>query len=121
MPLDPILEERCLEALVIDRALQLLGPNGEHWTQGKLHDSEGSYCMIGAILFARGQLRIKDDRTIELVVEAFSTSEFIPEGAGDMPEQISEIIQEFNDREGRPFEHIDQVLRKARAMAVARC
>jgi hypothetical protein len=110
-----------IEARIIDEALKILGPHGERWIQRQLYDRSGGHCMIGAILCACDQLGIKAAQTVELVVEAFSTSEFIPENAGDIPEQISELIQNFNDEPGRPFGHIDQVLRKARELAVSRC
>jgi hypothetical protein len=119
MPLDG--ELPCAEARVLDKALELLGPNGEFWLQNRLSDHHGNRCMVGAILCGCAYLRIKPDQTLRLMVEAFSTSEFIPEGAGDIPEQICGIIQEFNDEPGRPFEHIRQVLANARELAISRC
>lgn len=35
-------------------ALELLGPNGEHWIRGKLNDGMGKYCLLGAMSKACG-------------------------------------------------------------------
>lgn len=34
---------------VLERALEKLGPNGEHWLQRKENDGAGNYCAMGAL------------------------------------------------------------------------
>ena len=46
------------EARIIDKVLDIFGPNGEHWTQGSLHDN-GGLCMLGAIHSAPGTVAFK--------------------------------------------------------------
>ena len=39
-------------AETVQLALDLLGPNGEHWIQGSLRDGLGDYCVVGALIEA---------------------------------------------------------------------
>ena len=36
-------------AETITAALELLGPDGEHWIQGSLRDGLGDFCVVGAL------------------------------------------------------------------------
>jgi len=36
----------------VQLALELLGPNGEHWIQGQLRDGLGDFCVVGALIAA---------------------------------------------------------------------
>ena len=36
-------------AELISEAINILGPNGEHWIRGRLDDGCGNYCMLGAL------------------------------------------------------------------------
>jgi hypothetical protein len=113
MPVDAVVENTAV--MVLDRALEVLGPNGEHWTQGKFDDGAGSYCMVGAIMFAQTQLRVEDNDAMYLMVEVFSASEFMREYG--VAAQHSMLIADFNDTPGRQFAHIRQVLQRARDIA----
>lgn len=42
-----------LEIQVIDKALEVLGRNGEHWIQGEVSDGRGDRCLMGALRYAR--------------------------------------------------------------------
>ena len=45
---------------IISKALEIFGPDGEHWTTGALHkkvDGNDSYCMLGGLNKARAELK----------------------------------------------------------------
>lgn len=49
-PEKPLLHPELNETqLVLKRALELLGPNGERWTQQRAYVCDAGYCAIGAV------------------------------------------------------------------------
>lgn len=111
MPLDG--RQLCAEVRVIDKALEVLGPNGEGWLQNRLTDHRGNCCLLGAILCARLQLGIEGDRTIPLVAETMAGSDF----ARIHPDQHSRLIEAWNDGPWRKFDEVAEVLVHARRLA----
>lgn len=97
MPFDAT-PELPIETRIIDKALEILCPNGEHWTQGRFHDN-GTYCMRGAIHSARRRLRLMGDRT-----EQFITAQL----------HGNEWIEDFNDAPHRTFIDIRNLLEVVR-------
>lgn len=55
----PNIDPNVTPAEVIGKAIEILGPNGEHWITGDLEDGKGNYCMLGAINKARTLLSAK--------------------------------------------------------------
>jgi hypothetical protein len=109
MPFDA--RQPCAEVRVIDKALELLGPNGEHWTQGISKDREGNRCIMGAVRSAKRMLRIKGDQTIRIILTALG---------GDPRYRPIDIIIDYNDSD-REFEEIAALLAHARNIAARRC
>jgi hypothetical protein len=105
----------CLEIQVIDKALELLGPNGEGWLQHHLTDHRGNRCLLSAILVARNLLAIKADGTIHRVAEAIAGRNY----ARIHPEQHSRLIESFNDGPWRKFDEVAGVLVRARNIAAS--
>ena len=114
MPFDGT-RELPAEARIIDKALEILGPNGEHWTQGSLRDDDG-YCMRGAIHSARRRLHIKGDKTEDLVFDQMRDE------YGELIERMPQkkLIEDFNDAPWRVFSAIRSVMMNARQDAVER-
>jgi hypothetical protein len=112
MPFDG--RQPCLEIQIIDKALEVLGPNGEHWIQGEVNDSHGNRCIVGAVRTARRKLRLKGDRTITLILTALCASR------SNIYSPL-EFIENFNDQPGRKFDEIAGLLVHARNLAANRC
>jgi hypothetical protein len=115
MPFDG--RQPCAEVRVIDKALELLGPNGEGWIQHQVTDHLGNRCLLGAILVARNLLAIRTDSTIHLVAKTIAGDHF----ARIRMDQHSGLIESFNDGPWRTFDEIAGVLVCARNIAVSRC
>jgi hypothetical protein len=92
MPFDAT-PELPIEARIIDKALDILGPNGEKWLQGKLADKHGNHCMLGAIRLARRRLKTKGDSTEDHLLRVLQR-DF---------EQTVPCIEEFNEHGARRF------------------
>ena len=103
----------CLEIQVIDKALEVLGPNGENWTQGESNDGHGKRCIMGAVRSARRMLRIKGDNTTGIILAALGAST-------STHYRPVEHIEDFNDG-GRKFDEIAGLLIHARNLAASRC
>lgn len=54
---------------VLAKALEVWGPNGEHWIKNKLH-YRGAHCMIGGIEQAAALLKANKDVKTEALVKA---------------------------------------------------
>jgi hypothetical protein len=92
---------------VITGALEALGPNGEHWTQGTWGDQYGRMCVVGALRRGAGS-RINDEyRHTRNAVDAVLYSEY----------GITSIVP-WNDEKDRQFAEVRAVLEKARVNAV---
>jgi hypothetical protein len=98
------------EVRVIDKALELLGPNGEHWTQGISNDRRGNRCITGAIRSARYQLGVKGDKTIRLLIKVINWPWW---------PQNMHLIEEYND--AHEFADVISLLLHVRAMAILVC
>jgi hypothetical protein len=110
MPFDAI-TELSVEARVIDKALEILGPSGENWVQGSLHYN-GTYCMRGAIHSARRRLHIRGDKTEDFIFNQFRDE------YGDVGEPQKRLIEDFNDAPWRIFSTIRSVMMNARHDAI---
>jgi hypothetical protein len=108
MPFDAI-PELPVEVRILDKALEILGPNGEHWAQGTLHDN-GTYCMRGAIHSARRRLHIRGDKTEDLVFNQMRDE------YGQLVERMPQkrLIEDFNDAPRRVFSTIRSIMMNAR-------
>lgn len=95
------------EVRIIDKALELLGPNGEHWTKGIANDREGNRCIVGALRSARRMLRLKGDKTTAFILTAVR----------DRRPEHPLIIEYFNDDRHRKFDEVAAVLTHARKLA----
>jgi hypothetical protein len=102
-----------VEVLVIDKALEVLGPKGEYWIQGKSSDRRGGRCLMGAIGYAKRMLGVKGDRTVSLVFTALHS---IPTHRNRI-----EYIENYNDKPERTFDEIAGVLVHARNIAASQC
>lgn len=111
MPFDG--RQPCLEIQIIDKALEVLGPKGEQWIQGKSSDRRGGRCLMGAIGYAKRQLGVKGDRTASLVFAALYS---LPQHRNRI-----EYIENFNDKQGRTFDEIAALLVHARNIAASQC
>jgi hypothetical protein len=114
MPFDALIEEPCLEALIIDQMLDFFGPYGERWAQHENCDADGNRCLIGALLDAKHKLWVNRDRTIRLIFEAIYGST-----KGGIKTVC--LIEAWNDETGRTFDEIAGVLVHARNLAASRC
>jgi hypothetical protein len=97
------------EVRIIDKALELLGPNGEHWTKGIANDGEGNRCIVGAVRSARRMLRLKGDNTTKIILTALGVSR-------SPYYRPVEHIEDFNDGD-REFDEIAALLVHARRLA----
>jgi hypothetical protein len=99
----------CLEIQVIDKTLEVLGPNGEHWTWGARSDRHGNRCILGAVTYAQRKLGIKRDKTLQLIRSAiYPPDDMSPD---------DDIIMDFNDATERSFDEETFVLNRARELA----
>jgi len=95
---------------IITRALEALGPNGEHWRQGTIEDQCGNMCLVGALRRGAGlsinEIEAPNDRyyCARDAVHAVINSEY---------ERMS--VTEWNDDCRRQFAEVRAVLEKARA------
>lgn len=114
MPLDALIEEPCLEALIIDQMLDFFGPYGERWIQNEHCDADGNCCVIGALLDAKRKLLVTGDRTVELIYRTVYISH---------PDRSckAELIEAWNDGPWCTFAEVAEVLRDARQLAMSGC
>lgn len=110
------------EALsVLREALDLLGPNGEHWTKGTYEDSDGNYCMIGAITKATygfvyqdtGRLGDVDERATIFQI----TRRYLLQAALASSPGVRLHLTKFNDFSETTFEDVRQVFERAIQLA----
>jgi len=109
MPFDGI--EQRAEVEVISRAIEILGPNGENWTQFEF-SSEGRHCIIGALNQARRELNITGDKSAKHIRHALSV---IYPASAIWSQPLT--IVDFNDVEWRRFSEVARVLAYARSEA----
>lgn len=50
---------------VADKMMDVLGPNGENWMRGMLHNGQGKHCMLGALEIVAGANRPEHMRALE--------------------------------------------------------
>jgi hypothetical protein len=102
-----------IEARIIDEALEILGPNGEKWIQGREADQRHNHCMIGAIKLARRRLKVKGDDTERLMLNALYR---------DNGQERVQFIERFNDQSGQSFNRVREtfLLAKCEALSHAR-
>jgi hypothetical protein len=111
MPFDG--RQPCLEIQIIDKALEVLGPKGEHWLQGKRSDRRGNRCVMGAVDHARRSMGIKKDRTISFLLKAAGYHHRVP--------ARWYVMEDFNDDPKRTFDEIAALLVQARTLAASQC
>jgi hypothetical protein len=81
-----------IEVLIIDTALEVLGPKGEYWLQGESSDRRGNRCMLGAVNYARRKLGIRQDLTTIFIIRAHCAS--------NACRGIPLYIESYNDHPG---------------------
>jgi hypothetical protein len=111
MPFDG--RQPCLEIQIIDKALEVLGRNGEFWIQHRNSDYRGGRCIMGAVMYARRKLNIKGDRTEALLLK---TTYGAPRGRI----KTYLLIEAWNDDDRRKFDQIAAALVQARNLAATR-
>ena len=118
MPFDGT-NSRPAAVAVIDRAIDLLGPNGERWIQNSFTD-KGSHCILGALRRARHELGIKGDRSsgkhILRAITVIDPRPWVDATLAPVARQIDSIAN-FNDQRGRKFRDVALVLTYARGLA----
>jgi hypothetical protein len=104
MPFDAT-PDRSSETRIIDKALQILGPNGENWIKGDGVDDK--FCMLHALNMARHRIggRTRGDETELRVVEAIR-----------LLHHKTQQVPDFNDDPERTFEEVVAVLQLARTV-----
>jgi hypothetical protein len=103
MPFDAT-PDQSIESRIIDEALRILGPNGEHWIKGSEFGSQ-RVCMLHALNLAKHNLRTRGDETELRVIEAIRVLH-----------NKSQQIPDFNDDPRRTFVEVLQVLQLARTV-----
>jgi hypothetical protein len=109
---------------IITGALEALGSNGEHWTQGRQRDRYGNMCLIGALrqaavlyldayVDARDAEKLYRDAYVEYCYARDAVDAVICSEYGDDLETIF-----WNDDPERQFAEVRAVLEKARANVV---
>jgi hypothetical protein len=87
---------------VLVLALEMLGERGEHWLKGDFGDSNGKYCMVGAVFAARQMLKTTDDMCIRYLENAVGR----------------ESVITFNDRKCRKFSDVRKMFNRAISMSL---
>ena len=105
MPYDSA-SELPIEAIVIDKVLEILGTTGEHWIQNS-YRKRGNFCIRGAVMRARTQLGIKRDKTEKLLAARLQSTI-------DTPQPKRCLIEGFNDAKGRRFDEVRDLLLNVR-------
>jgi hypothetical protein len=105
-----------VEARIIDAALDILGQKGGRWIQGQFADT-GGHCLAGAIRLARRRLKLKGDRTTELIGRIIEKDFKL---FGEPRSAYSQLIQGYNDQPGRTFTEVKIIMRKALHDAIKR-
>ena len=54
-------------------------PNGKNWNQGQMGNKEFGDCAMGAMRLARRRLKLKGDKTVELLGKAIEEHYFFAE------------------------------------------
>ena len=98
------------DMLVIDKMLEIFGPNGERWIQGVEYHPGRSWCLVGALKSARRRLRSRDDEAGKFIVYAIWHADNTA-----IKRRMS--IEEWNDQSGRTFDEIKDMLSFARTVA----
>jgi len=98
------------DMLVIDKMLEIFGPNGEHWIQGFEYRPGRKWCLVGALKSARRRLRSRDDGAGKFIVYAIWH-------ADDTAIKRRMSIEDWNDQKDRTFDEIKAMLSFARTVA----
>jgi hypothetical protein len=98
------------DMLVIDKMLEIFGPNGEHWIKGFEYHPGRSWCLVGALKSARRRLRSRDDDAGKFIVYAIWH-------ADDTAIKRRMSIEDWNDQTDRTFDEIKGMLSFARTVA----
>jgi hypothetical protein len=101
------------DILVIDKMLEIFGPNGEHWIQGFQYDRRRKWCLVGALKSARRRLRSRDDNAGAFIVYAVWHVDNTA-----IKRRMS--LEGWNDQPGRTFSQIREALTQAKEMALRR-
>jgi hypothetical protein len=96
---------------VIDKVIDLLGPNGERWIKSSTSSPDGR-CIIGALRRSRLELKVKGDKAATYIRHAIAVLE-----PPAHPWREPSTIPFFNDIPHRKFGDVAMVLAYARAMA----
>jgi hypothetical protein len=96
--------------LVIDKMLEIFGPNGEHWIQGSEYNHGRKWCLVGALKSARRRPRSRDDDAGKFIVYALWHVDNTA-----LKRRMS--LEDWNDQRGRTFDEIKGMLLFARTVA----
>jgi len=91
---------------VFDQMLEFFGEDGAHWLQGRMHDTEGRRCLVGALDDLCARPRVLRLAVWDFLEAAIST----PQGGGF-------VLTWYNDR-ARSFADVRALILKARALAL---
>jgi hypothetical protein len=95
-------------ASVIDKMMDLLGPNGERWIQGSRR-AGNKFCLEGAIFEASFKLSTESYPTVKLIIQSIN---YFHGFRGRAP------ISSFNDHQNRRFSDVRAMLAFARHEAM---
>ena len=99
------------EIRLLDKMLEVLGPNGERWIKSTLSNEDGDHCVLGALHYARRKLKTaKGDKATLYIKLALNLTPRVPQWCRSS-------IATFNDNENINFVQVRNVLRAARAIA----
>lgn len=103
--------ERMTTAEVLRKALELLGPNGEHWCQGRYFDGDKA-CMQGATRVAAQELSQRTEAFLHIAKCTERLMEVLPTCEGNP-------IARWNDAPERTWPEVKAAFEKAIALAEA--
>jgi hypothetical protein len=93
--------------LIVRRALQLFGKDGQGWCKGSLDNHQGQHCTLGALDKVTKELRAGDETfraARELVRASLAQERKLEQGLS---------LMTFNDRSSTSFADIKRVFNRA--------
>lgn len=100
------------DILIIDKMLEIFGPNGQHWGKGREYRGR-KWCLVGALKSARRRLRSRDDDAGAFIVYALWHVD-----STVIKRRMS--LEDWNDQPERTFFQIREALTQAKEMALRR-
>jgi hypothetical protein len=113
MPFDGVVEVN-RDVRVIDKMLELFGPDGEGWGKGYEY-RDRKLCLRGALKSAKSRLRSRDDRAGAYILYQIAKIETAFVGRRVIPS-----LEHWNDYPERTFFQIREMLAQAKELAIRR-